>query len=786
MKKQSLFFKLFIALTLFIAVPMIIITSLISYQFIRYSETELSKSSTGKLKVAENLSELIAEKLYKDALELTLDDVINGMVGISHFDSIFSDTDSIMKVYNMQDKLIKLVGTNDSLHSVYLLLDGTDFIMTSNQGIAKIIDFSDTAWLESYNDFKNYKVGSSWLRTRAVGNSGDTADEQGASNKVITFFYTFTPYTTAVKGTLIFNIREEAIRSYVNSNSSISEGYIAIINQDGDVISHIEESLVGNKLNDDYMKKIQESTQSEGYIINNLKSGRQLVTYYKSDFNGWIFIGIFPIDILNDKVNTLLMSTIYVSLACLILGIMVSYIISKRMSNPLNKLVQDIRVRKGINIKSNDSEMAILSNAFDFIIKEEDRLFSILESNKNNNRNVYLMNLLQGKSIGDLSSDLTGVDFVHDQYICVVFLIDKYNEFTNLYSYEQREYMKTLILKVSEQLIGAEYKCAGMVYEKQRIALVINFDRCPLEDVELSLKDILPRVQEEISKVFDNTISVGIGNCQPSPAGVGESFDKAQEALKFKLIAGYGSINFWKEVHNEDTTYYYPYTIEKQIFSLMNSGNADKIDETVKELIQEIRDHEDMHYENVVQVFNQLTVNTVKFLLDLHLNISMVFGSNYNIYHILSTKETLDDVKDWLVEMYSAITNYLAGTICKNDSYFDRALDYIHENYKKDIDINIIAESVGLSYSHLRKIFKDETGDNIINYVNSMRINESKRLLHQTNLTVREIAINLGYNNEQSFVRFFKKYVSMSPGEFRASKKFLSQDYFPSETTRLN
>jgi AraC-like DNA-binding protein len=76
-----------------------------------------------------------------------------------------------------------------------------------------------------------------------------------------------------------------------------------------------------------------------------------------------------------------------------------------------------------------------------------------------------------------------------------------------------------------------------------------------------------------------------------------------------------------------------------------------------------------------------------------------------------------------------------------------------------------------LSYSYLRKIFKDETGDNIINYINHIRVEESKRLLLQTGMTVKEIAHNLGYNNEQSFLRFFKKYEECSPGEYCISRK---------------
>ncbi len=780
MKKKSIFYKAFIALTLVAAIPTIITTIILSYQVMQYSEDEISRSAIGNLKVASNFTKTIAQKLYMDALMLNVNGTVDDMSDINKYDDIFINTDHIMTVNKLQKALMNLDRANDILQSVYLLPENSDFILSTNQGIRKLSDFYDIGWMNDYENFKKFKSDSTWLPTRTLSLK-DVNNIQGAPYNVITFFYNLNSYTTTVSGTLIFNIHEEALCNLINDNSSISEGHIIIINSTGDVISHIKSETVGQKLNENYTREITSSKKREGYIINKNGAERQLVTYYKSDFNNWIYIGVFPLDILLDKVNSLMLRTFFVCFVCLVLGTFVSYIVSKKLSSPLGKLVQDIKVRKGIDIKSNDSEMNILSSAFDYMIKEEERMFSILESNRDNNRNAYLMNLLQGKSSEQWSFDFTGIDFDQSDYICAVIGIDKYKEFTNVYSKEQQDYMRTLILKVTEQLIGSTYKCVGIVYEKQKIVLIINLAPCPPGVAEPCIKDTFLKVQEELSKVLDNSISVGIGSIQDSLTGVSESFDKAQEALKCKLINGYGSINFWKEINSENSTYFYSYSIEKQIFSIINSGSKEKLEEAISELIREIRDKADIQYENVVQIFNQLAVNTVKFLFDLHLNISMIFGSDYNIYHDLSKKETMEDIKQWLVDTYSAISDYLAVSRCQNKSYFDRVLDYITENYKKDIDISVIADNVGLSYSHLRKIFKDETGDNIINYINNMRINESKRLLCQTNLPIREIALNLGYNNEQSFIRFFKKYESSSPGEFRISGKNLQQDLIMSE-----
>jgi AraC-like DNA-binding protein len=784
MKKKTIFYKYFIILSLLVAIPTIIVSAILCYQVARYSENEIGKSLISKLKVAANFTKTISQGLYMDALKLNTNGTVNSIALISSYDDIMGTPEGMDAVYNLQKSLNSLASANDILHSVYLYSESAGYILTSNMGPFPISEFNDKGWMDKYREFSEFKAGSAWLTTRRLSNAEGKGTD--AYYNVITFFYKFDPYTTIANGTLIFNIYEETLQNMINSNSSIDEGYIAIIDRDGNVVSHIQESLVGKKLEAAYIDKVlgsgDESTakedggdKGEGFIIDNDSDVRQLVTYYRSDFNGWIYIGVFPLDKLTEKVNSLMVHTVYIGLALLLAGVIVAWFISRKISTPLSKLVEDFRVRKGIDIKSNDSDMSILSNAFDYMLKEEDRLFSILENNRVNNKNASLMNLLQGKSNEEWIYDLTGVDFIYNRFICAIVLIDKYKDFTNTYTSEQRDYMRTLILKVSEQLIGTTYKCAGMVYEKQKIALLINFDTIGFEEVGKCLKDIFIKIQAELSKVFDNTVSVGIGNVQESCAGVTESFDKAQDALKYKLISGFGSINFWEEIRQEDTEYYYPYELENQIFNLINSGNTERMEETVSGLIRDIRENAGKQYENVIQIFNQMAVNTVKYLFDMHLNTNMIFGNN--IYHILSSKETLEDIKEWLIETFTLISDYLETARYQDKGYFDRALEYINENYKRDIDINLIAEYVGLSYSHLRKIFKDQTDDNIINYINNKRINESKRLLYQTNMTTREIALNLGYNNEQSFVRFFKKYESISPAEFRLSRRSLDLDY---------
>ncbi|MNW05621.1 HTH-type transcriptional regulator YesS [compost metagenome] len=64
----------------------------------------------------------------------------------------------------------------------------------------------------------------------------------------------------------------------------------------------------------------------------------------------------------------------------------------------------------------------------------------------------------------------------------------------------------------------------------------------------------------------------------------------------------------------------------------------------------------------------------------------------------------------------------------------------------------------------------EQTGKSMIDFVNQLRIDKAKELLMDTELTIKQIAAEVGYFNVQSFNRFFRKYEGMPPSSYKSVK----------------
>ena len=98
----------------------------------------------------------------------------------------------------------------------------------------------------------------------------------------------------------------------------------------------------------------------------------------------------------------------------------------------------------------------------------------------------------------------------------------------------------------------------------------------------------------------------------------------------------------------------------------------------------------------------------------------------------------------------------------------NKAKNYISKNYMKEIGLNDVAEKVGLSSAYFSRLFKQETGENFIDYLVKIRMEKAKKLFEDTTLSTKEIGENVGYKKGKYFGKLFKNYTGYTPTEYKA------------------
>jgi len=109
--------------------------------------------------------------------------------------------------------------------------------------------------------------------------------------------------------------------------------------------------------------------------------------------------------------------------------------------------------------------------------------------------------------------------------------------------------------------------------------------------------------------------------------------------------------------------------------------------------------------------------------------------------------------------------------VTSSDSSIARIQEFIGEHFKEDLTIDDIAKRGGMSVRNFSRRFKSATGESFSNYIQKLRIETAKRLLESAEFSASEVMYRVGYSDERSFRRLFKRHTGLSPKQYRTKFK---------------
>ncbi len=151
-------------------------------------------------------------------------------------------------------------------------------------------------------------------------------------------------------------------------------------------------------------------------------------------------------------------------------------------------------------------------------------------------------------------------------------------------------------------------------------------------------------------------------------------------------------------------------------------------------------------------------------------------SSESHATNMLGTMTTLQETLDFLSMQFESFANAVHSTSAGDDTIL-RIQQYIRANCGTTLKLEEIGPLFGYNSSYLGKLFRTKTDCSFNEFVDRVRIDEAKRLLESSSMKVYEIAQRLGYRDVDYFHKKFRKYVGLTPNEYRRSSGGKGQEW---------
>ncbi len=215
----------------------------------------------------------------------------------------------------------------------------------------------------------------------------------------------------------------------------------------------------------------------------------------------------------------------------------------------------------------------------------------------------------------------------------------------------------------------------------------------------------------------------------------------------------------------------YPLKKEKDLLKLITLGDKDGSQKLLNELLGHVFVASGGKIDIIKARILELVVLLSRSALEGGADVEQIFGLNYNYLNQIHKLNTVEDLAFWVTRIMGRFTDLVFDLQdVKHVDVIYKAVDYIKKHYNQKISLKEVADYVLLSPSYFSKIFKTEMETNFSQYLNKVRVEQSKVLLLNNRISLVDVALMTGFEDQSYFTKVFKKLTGISPGKFRESR----------------
>lgn len=494
-----------------------------------------------------------------------------------------------------------------------------------------------------------------------------------------------------------------------------------------------------------------------------------------SDYRGWSYASLVARNVVVESAFDVASATIAISLALVLGGAILSFLLSRFIYNPIAGLYNLTRTRFAISstgIEAED-ELRFLDRAIRNLISSSDSLSRLVEKSSYALKGEYFASVMAGGLTGASVEEMNeravalGIALPYDAFVLVAIELDRGEGSRVTDGFPVR---RLIVARTAERAeLGANLHNETFYLDAERIGIVVSGDEAA--DLQESSVEMARRLARTVEDQNGFTVSAGVGTTVSRLSHLSESRLAAERALERKMHVGKNSVIVADPVlQTDESVFVIPLIEMERISNRLKAGDLDAATGGLREMFRQLREHRDMPIENVRYVLIQLVSVISQGLMESGVNLRAIFGPEFNLFRELERRKTLGDIETWMVEMLKQIGARQQSPSPERTELISHALTRIRSRYAEQISLSTIADELGVSPEHLSRRFKAETGERYVELVNRLRLEKARELVVNTDWTLDVVAKESGFSNYQYLIRRYKHRFGVTPARHRETR----------------
>lgn len=308
--------------------------------------------------------------------------------------------------------------------------------------------------------------------------------------------------------------------------------------------------------------------------------------------------------------------------------------------------------------------------------------------------------------------------------------------------------------------------------ENRLICIIIGVDDIKdpgREDITKHIKWI----QTRIKSTFQYNLSFGISRISCEIVSIYNYYKESLSALEQRFFSGENSINFFenwssKRKLNEVESFF----DNSKIVNIIKNYNGRELMKEANNVFVDIvaQVHKDKNL--LKSIIMGILFNTTKKVCSGDIKYLGKLLKKYNYFKSIIDSEYIFQINDIFSSLMIDLNDYTQKKkVNSKEEIMTVIMEYLEDNYSKDIKLNDIAEYFYFSQSYISNLIKQGSGKSFIDILNDIRIKNAKNLFSTTTLKSYEVAERVGINDPHYFSQVFKKVTGSTPTDYIESLK---------------